>query len=98
MPQGSILGPILFQIYVNDLPGYISESLVSMFADDMAIYTSTENHEDLELILQDDLHSVSEWLRFNRLTINATKTKVMKIGTQRRLASSPELNLFINKV
>ena len=96
VPQGSILGPILFQIYVNDLPGYIAKSSVSMFADDTAIYSSAETHEELELILQDDLHSVSQWLHYNRLTINASKTKVMKIGTTHKLRSMPELNLHIN--
>ena len=85
VPQGSILGPILFQIYVNDLPGFIAESSLSMFADDTAIYSSAKTHEELELILQDDLHSVGQWLRYNRLTINASKTKVMEIGTPHKL-------------
>ena len=60
VPQGSILGPVLFQIDVNDLPNYLSESKVSMFADDTAIYATAKSLDELELILQDDLHSLSK--------------------------------------
>ncbi len=62
VPQGFILGPTHYQMTINDLAGYIVESLASMFQDDSAIYSSAPTHDKLELILQDDLHSVSQWL------------------------------------
>ncbi len=77
MPQGSILGPILFHIYVNDLNKYVTEASVLIFADGTAIYTTAATHEELQLILQDDLHSVGQWLKYNRLTINAQKIKIV---------------------
>ena len=99
VPQGSILGPILFQLYVNDLPNYLSTCKISMFADDTAIYTSATSHLELQLALQDDLHSVSQWLLHNRLSINAKKSKVMQVGIYTaKLRNSPELNLYINHV
>ncbi len=98
VPQGSILGPVLFQIYVNDLPTYMSSCQISMFADDTAIYASAHMHMELELALQDDLHSVSQWLLHNRLSINAKKSKVMLVGTNAKLRCNPELKLFINNV
>ena len=56
IPQGSVLGPILFTIFINDLPISIS-SHVKMFADDAKIYNTTENTP----VLQDDLHKLHEW-------------------------------------
>ena len=96
VPQGSILGPVLFQIYVNDLPLYISNCHVSMFADDTAIYTASDSLIDLELMMQDELHSLSHWLLCNHLTINAKKSKVMLLGTNQRLRQARPLNVMIN--
>ena len=98
VPQGPILGPILFQIYVNDLPLYISNCRVSMFADDTTIYSASTSLTDLELMMQDDLHSLSQWLLYNRLTINAKKSKVMLLGTNHRLKQSRPIYLYINGI
>ena len=98
VPQGSILGPVLFQTYVNDLPTYITASKVSMFADDTAIYAIAQSITELELILQDDLHSLSQWLIYNRLSINVKKSKAMITGSGPRLRSTREPNLFINGI
>ena len=98
VPQGSILGPVLFQIYVNDLPKYINDSKVSMFADDTAIYATAESIDELELILQDDLHSLSQWLLYNRLSINVKKSKVMITGSLPRLRATREPNVSINGI
>ena len=61
----SILGPIMFQIYVNDLPRYISDCRISMFADDTAIYEAADTITELEIMMQDDLQSLRQWLIYN---------------------------------
>ncbi len=67
-----------------------------MFADDTTIYATASSIEELELILQDDLHSLSQWLLYNRLSINAKKSKTMVTGSAPRLRDSRNLKLYIN--
>ena len=84
VPQGTILGPLLFLIYINDLPNCLSFSIPRMYADDTHI---THAGSDLHLIqpsLSHDLEKLSKWLVSNRLTLNATKTEFMLIGSKYR--------------
>ena len=77
VPQGTVLGPLLFLIYINDLPGGI-RSFVSLFADDLKIVTRSSNHE----IAQQDLDKLGEWEKMWLLSFNVTdeKCKVLHIG------------------
>jgi hypothetical protein len=83
VPQGSVLGPVLFVTFINDLPDIVS-GLVKIFADDSKIYSSVEN-EQQQQVLQNDLHvdrlHVCDWSRKWKLSFNATKCKVMHFGT-----------------
>ena len=71
VPQGTILGPLLFLIYINDLPNCLSHSRARMFADDTHMISSSNNIKDINLYFNEDLLNVSEWLSANRLTLNS---------------------------
>lgn len=78
VPQGSVLGPLLFLIFVNDIPEWI-KSNVKMFADDTKVWTRISTLKDGE-VLQDDLNNLMSWSDKWKLGFNPEKCKVMHIG------------------
>jgi len=78
VPQGSVLGPVLFLIFINDLDQGIS-SRVLKFADDTKLYCSVSNQAD-SMRLQKDLHTVTEWASRWQMQFNVKKCKVVHYG------------------
>ena len=74
VPQGSVLGPVLFLICMNDLPSCITHAKVILFADDTTLYTSSENINTLYHNINIDLLNLVEWFRSNKLALNSSKT------------------------
>ena len=95
VPQGSILGPLLFLIYINDLPTVIKHSEVALYADDAVLYCYDSNPAGLECALNANLHAIASWLNDNKLTLNVDKTKAMLIGSDSKLRKLNSLSVFV---
>ena len=79
--QGSILGPLLFILYVNDITGTSNVLDFILFADDTTILYSHENIESQISVVNAELEEVSNWFKTNKLSVNASKTNYMILGT-----------------
>ena len=84
VPQSSILGPLLFLLYVNDLPRTIQNSTVMQYADDTTMTVVVKDAVTLERCLEEDVEKVSQWADRNDLKLNVKKTNLMLIGRKRR--------------
>ena len=73
-PQGSCLGPLLFLIFCNDLHNVLQFCHSILFADDTTVYKSHKNLRYLKWCIEEDLRTISDWLRANKLTLNLNKT------------------------
>ena len=70
VPQGSILGPLLFFIYINDLPNVCDNTMPFLFADDANFFISGRDSQKLYEAANIDLNAIAEWLKVNRLSLN----------------------------
>jgi len=85
VPQGSILGPILFPSFVNDMPLSIRDLTLDVYADDTTLSkcSSWENVPHLTQVLNQDLKRLDEWSARNKMFINSQKTKSMLVTGKR---------------
>ena len=89
VPHGSILGLLLFLIYINDLPNSCETFKYIMYADDTTLFTiiqlsNTCPTKDIEYHLNSDLNKINEWLKINTLSLNVKKSKyiIHKLGNK----------------
>jgi len=74
VPQGSVLGPLLFLLYINDLPNSVPEGKIKLFADDTNLFVSAKTTNELESKANSYLRNLDNWLKANKLHLNTDKT------------------------
>ena len=92
VPQGSILGPLMFLMFINDMPDVIVSSTVALFADDCKVF-KVINHERDCVLLQNDLNKLYDWSEKWEMKFNASKCKIMRIT---RSNSPVEYNYYLD--
>ena len=94
VPQGSVLGPLLFSLYINDLPSICMDMETLMYADDTVIFTHGKDVHTVANKLTAAMERVAEWLSDSCLTLNTEKTLTMYFSNARKHNEHP--NIFVN--
>ena len=98
VPQGSVLGPLFYIIYANDLSNIVKNCEIALYADDTVLYTSSKNFDVSVNKLQEDIDSLSHWCKENGIMANTDKTKIMFFGSNNSLAKVPPFEIKFGDV
>ena len=95
VPQGSILGPLLFICYINDLPNFAGDLDTFLYADDTALLAKGTDETIIQNTLQNNFNNILNWLAVNKLSLNANKTKVMLFCSNHHRLKNHKLHITI---
>ena len=95
VPQGSLLGPLLFVIFINDMPHSFEKCKIHLYADDTVLYYSHKNPSVVQSVLNEELARLDTWISRNKLKINYSKTVGMLIATKNLLKKQDKLVLKV---
>ena len=96
VPQGSVLGPLLFIIYMNDLPAVLQHSHMNLFADDIALYVMHSDPNILQTYLNHDLSLVFQWVASNGFKVNVSKSQSLLLASRHRRDKLSSLQIFLD--
>ena len=96
VPQGSVLGPLLFLIYINDLHHAILHSQVYHFADDTSLLYRNKSLKNINQNINHDLKLLSNWLRANKISLNASKTELILFRSKQNKNITKHLNFRLS--
>ena len=96
VPQGSVLGPLLFLIYVNDINRHVHLGACNLYADDTLVYCSGSTMSELKHNIQQCVSDIHEWYDQNKLVINKSKSSVMLATTRQRILHINDNNLDVH--
>ncbi len=93
VPQGSILGPLLFIISINDLPKCITNCKIALYADDTVLLFSAKSSEEIRENIHEDPDRAIKFFKENRLHLNVKKTKWSLLGTYQKISKAVDINV-----
>ena len=96
VPQGSILGPLLFLLYVNDIVNVSTLLFPMLFADDTNVFLNGKDIDDLSITMNEELEKLYIWLKANKLSLNVKKTHYMVFRSVKKKVFQPLIPLMIN--
>ena len=96
VPQGSILGPLLFKLFINDLPDSVYNSEADLYADDCTLTATGNSVAVLEIKLNKDLQNIASWCQANKMHINPSKSTCMILSTRQKRKTLLKNNLTLH--
>ena len=96
VPQGSVLGPLFYIIYANDISRVIKHCRVALYADDTVLYLGNNDFSQTVSKMQEDIDALSRWCSTNGIHMNVDKTKLMLFGTQKKIDQLPVFDSEVN--
>ena len=95
VPEGSVLGPLLFLIYINDINRHVYLGSCNLYADDTLVYCTGKNTTELRSNMQKCVVDICEWYEQNKLIINRSKSNIMLVSTKQKLSRLDETDLDV---